>query len=271
MIVWQGVSVLYFLLMVGVLVTVHELGHFLAAKLVGVKVLRFSVGFGPALVSVRGRETEYRVGVFPLGGYVQLLGEDPRDEVADEERERSFSDKPLAARLLVVFAGPAANLLCPLLIYFAFFLQKDALPAAVIGDVLRGGPAAAADLRPGDRVVEIDGDAVRYWEEVEARVEAADGRTLRLKVIRDGKPRYAYVAPRGGLIGVTQGPFAPVIGVIDAASPAGRAGLRTGDQIVSVDGRPVESYAALEGALGRAGIRTQVAYLRPRRVPLGFA
>lgn len=278
------VSVLYFLLMIGVLVTVHELGHFLAAKAVGVKVLSFSLGFGPALLRFTGRETEYRVGAIPLGGYVKLLGEDPRERVAEEDRDRSFAQKSLPARLAVVLAGPAANLLCPLLIYFAVFLSRTEVPAAVIGDVLAGGPAAAAGVRPGDRVLEINGSRVSTWEDLESAVDAGAGSMLRFTLERDGKRSYSYITPRDhvlrnrrgehsrqGLVGVVQAPFAPVIGVLDAGSPAARAGLRTGDILIAVDGRPTPSYAALERELDRAGPRMQIAYLRPKDSGLGFA
>ena len=127
-------SVVYFLLMVGLLVAVHELGHFVAAKALGVKVVRFSLGFGPPLFRLRPGETELQIGIVPLGGYVRLLGEDPSEPVPPEDRGRSFADKALWRRLIIVFAGPAANLLFPLLIYFAFFFGHHELPAAVIGD-----------------------------------------------------------------------------------------------------------------------------------------
>jgi len=278
------VSVVYFLLMVGLLVTVHELGHFLAAKAVGVKVLRFSVGFGPALLRLRGRETEYQVGLIPLGGYVRMLGDDPTVPVSEEDRDRAFGARPLAQRLLVVLAGPAANLLCPLVVYFAFFAGHTRLPAAVIGDVLAGGPAAMAGLEPGDRVLAINDRAIRYWEDLEEAVDEHAGQTVRLKLERRGDTLYRYVTPRRtvirgragehegkGLIGIVQAPFAARIGVLDAASPAARAGLATGDLVISVNGRSVESYGELESALRRRWQRAEVAYLRPRRVPLGFA
>jgi regulator of sigma E protease len=279
-----AVSVVYFLLMVGLLVCVHELGHFAAAKALGVKVLRFSLGFGPALARLSGRETEYRIGCVPLGGYVRLLGEDPADPVADEDRDRAFSEKPLWARLIVVFAGPAANLIAPAVIYFAFFAGHRELPAAVIGDLLPGGPAAAAGLEPGDRVLEINDAQVRYWEELEQIVDRHAGAMLRFKLRRGAEEHFAYVAPRAhtirgrdgevaeqGLIGVVQAPFPAAIGVLDPASPAARAGLRTGDRVVSVDGRPVTSYTALERELGRSWKRASLAVLRPTRAAVGFA
>lgn len=277
-------SVVYFLAMVGLLVAIHELGHFIAAKALGVRVLRFSLGFGPPLLRVRARATEYQIGVIPLGGYVRMLGEDPGEAVAEDERAGSFSDRPLWQRLVVVFAGPAANLVFPLVVYFAFFAGDRDLPAAVVGDVLAGGPAADAGVEPGDRVLEINGRRIRYWEELEAEVDGHAGKMLRFKIRRGDKELFAYMAPRThvlrdrsgaaseqGLIGVVQAPFPPEIGVLDPASPAARAGLRTGDRIVSVDGRPVDSYGNLERALRASWKRTPIALLRPEKAPVGFA
>jgi regulator of sigma E protease len=278
------VSLVYFLLMVGVLVSVHELGHFIAAKALGVKVLRFSLGFGPAIARIRGPETEYQIGVVPLGGYVRLFGEDPSDPVSEVERDRSFSDKPLWRRLVVVFAGPAANLLCPVVIYFAFFLGHHELPAAVIGDVFPGGPAQSAGIEPGDRVLEINGTPIRYWEELEQVVDGNAGTALRMKLRRGGQDLWSWVTPRRhtmrsrngerseqGLIGITQAPFRASVGVLDTTSPAARAGLVTGDRVISVDGEPVESYSTLVAALKSHPRRAPVAYLRPRSAGFGFA
>src|SRR5580692_1059499 len=123
-------SVVYFLLLVGVLVVIHELGHFVAAKLLDVKVLRFSLGYGRPLVRVKLRETEYQVAVFPIGGYVRILGiEGEAGNPADAGR--SFASRPLWQRLVIVFAGPAANLILPVIIYFVFFAGHTVLPGAV--------------------------------------------------------------------------------------------------------------------------------------------
>jgi regulator of sigma E protease len=151
-------SVLYFLILVGVLVVIHELGHFLAAKLLDVKVLRFSLGYGRPLIRVKLRETEYQLGVFPLGGYVRILGvEDGDDGAAPGDTGRSFAARPLWQRLVIVFAGPAANFLLATGIYFVFFAGHTELPAAVVGDVIEDSPAAKAGLEPGDQVLAIDG------------------------------------------------------------------------------------------------------------------
>jgi regulator of sigma E protease len=277
-------SVLYFLILVGVLVAIHELGHFLAARALGIRVLRFSLGFGPALARFVGRDTEYRLGCIPLGGYVRLLGEDPAEAVPEAERPRAFSARPLRHRLIVVFAGPAANLLCPLVIYFFFFLGHSEVPAAVVGDILPDSPAAAAGLEPGDVILAIDDQPVRTWEELQASIDRGVDHSLLVTYTRTGREHSTYVTPRRsvlrqrdgrershGMVGITQTPLPPRIGVVDEASPAARAGLRTGDLIISIDGHAVDSWTVLSRRLREYHQRIQLAYLRPRRAPLGFA
>jgi regulator of sigma E protease len=289
----DAVSVLYFLLLVGVLVLIHELGHFVAAKLLDVKVLRFSIGYGRPLVRVRLRETEYQIGAFPIGGYVRILGiESAADEkegsgprppapgAPSPDAGRSFASRPLWQRLVIVFAGPAANLVLPVIIYFVFFAGHTALPAAVIGDVLEGGAAARAGLEPGDRVLEIGGRSVRYWEEIEAAVRSSPGAELHLRVSRAGKVFERYLTPIEetirsrdggravqGRVGITHAPFVPLVGVIDTASPAARSGLRTGDLIISIDGHPVRNWTDVQRSLGRIARRTSLVYLRSTEVP----
>lgn len=272
-------SVLYFLLLVSVLVVIHELGHFAAAKVLDVKVLRFSLGYGRPLVRVKLKETEYQLAVFPLGGYVRILGiEGETTEKADAGR--SFASRPLWQRLVIVFAGPAANLLLPIVIYFVFFAGHTVLPAAVVGDVLDGGAAASAGIEPGDRVLEIDGRAVRYWEEIENAVRSSAGKEVHLRISRNGRVFERYITPieevvryrdgritTQGRVGITHAPFVPLVGVIDGQSPAARAGLRTGDLIISVDGQPVRNWSDVQHHLGRLARRTSIVYFRGTEVP----
>lgn len=273
-------SIVYFLLLVGVLVVIHELGHFVAAKLLDFKVLRFSVGFGRPLFRVALGETEYQIALIPLGGYVRILGEDGGDDVPAREAGRAFHSKPLWQRLIVVFAGPVANLLLPVGIYFVFFAGHSRLPAAVVGDVLAGGPAANAGIAPGDSVVAIDGDPVRYWEELEQAVQQSIGQELRLRLRRGDKEFEKYIVPveqvvrtregqatPQGFIGVTHAPFLPLVGVIDPASPASQAGLRTGDLIISIDGEAVHNWTEVKARLERTTRRTSLVYLRGQAVP----
>ena len=273
-------SVVYFLLLLGALVIVHELGHFVAAKLLDFKVLRFSVGFGRPLVRLAASETEYQIGVVPLGGYVRILGEDDGDPVPDADAARAFGARPLWQRLIVVFAGPAANFLFPILIYFVFFAGHSQLPAAVVGDVIAAGPAARAGIEPGDRIVSVDGESIRYWEELEAIIDDGANRELRLAIKRGQRtiekllvPVERTVRTRDGRsahqvwIGVSQAPFRPQIGVVDPSSPAGRAALRTGDLIISIDGKDITNWTALRRALDGDPRRRTVAYFRGAPVP----
>jgi regulator of sigma E protease len=273
-------SVVYFLLLVGVLVAIHEFGHFLAAKLLDFKVLRFSIGFGRPLVRVRGRETEYQIALIPLGGYVRILGEDASDEIPPELSGRSFNAKPLWQRIVVVFAGPAANLILPVLIYFVVFAGRSELPAAVVGDVLADSPASRAGIEPGDRVVGIDGHSVRYWEELERAVQGGIGAELKLRIRRNEREIEKYIRPvphnersrdgraaRQGYIGITRAPFPPLVGVIDPASPAGRIGLTTSDRIISVDGNAVGNWTTLRRQVTLGMHARNVVYFRGTSIP----
>src|SRR5512137_1674403 len=136
------------------LIFVHELGHFVVAKLLGVKVLRFSIGFGARLAGFTWGETEYRLSVLPLGGYVKMAGEDPAQPIAPEDAGRTFLEQPPWKRLAIAFAGPAANLVFPFAVYLVVGLAQNgsAVPGPVVGTVVPASPAAVAGLRPGERV-----------------------------------------------------------------------------------------------------------------------
>ena len=152
-------SAFSFILVLGVLIFVHEFGHFITAKFFNIKVLKFSLGFGPKIFAKQFGETEYRIGCFPLGGYVKMFGEQPSEEISDEERNRSFTDKPVIQRFLVVLAGPLFNLLSALLIFFFIFaymgLPQD-IPGTEIGAISPDSPAQAAGFIPGDIITAID-------------------------------------------------------------------------------------------------------------------
>lgn len=186
------------LILVGLLIFVHELGHFAVAKLLGVKVLKFSLGFPPTIVSRRWGETEYMIGSIPLGGYVKLLGEDPdsQDKIAPEELPRAFSSKSLLARAAIIVAGPASNYLMAILILCAGYIAGMPVPASKIGKVLEESPALEAGIREGDHVVAIDGAPVSRWDQMSRVIEKSAGREVSLTVERSGDTVGLVVTPR---------------------------------------------------------------------------
>lgn len=252
--------------LLGVLILVHELGHFVMAKLFEVKVLRFSLGFGPKLLSWSAGATEYRLSLIPLGGYVRLLGEDPSEPVAEIDRHRTLFGKPLWQRYAIVIAGPVFNLVLPIAIYFVNYLGQRTLPPPAVGTVVPGMPAANAGILPGDRVETVDGKAIRYWEELESKMAASPGKTVRLGIRRGDDAEERDVTPvraqrrstfgRLEVVGrVGWGPqfHLPEVGVIDLTSPAWQAGLRTFDYVLGVNGTPVSRWADFDKAVARAG------------------
>ena len=160
-------TVLSFVIVLGLLIFVHEFGHFFFAKLFGVKVLKFSLGFGPKVVGKIVGDTEYLISAFPLGGYVKMLGEDPGEEVAAGEEHLSFPAKSLFARFSIVAAGPIFNLLFAVIIYFLiFFLAGEPVVGTRIGDVQPDSAAAAAGLMQNDVILSINGKKTEHWQDV---------------------------------------------------------------------------------------------------------
>jgi regulator of sigma E protease len=271
--------------LLGVLILVHELGHFILAKLFDVKVLRFSLGFGPRLLGWSTSSTEYRLSLVPLGGYVRLLGEDPTEPVAEIDRHRTLFSKPLWQRYAIVIAGPAFNLILPIAIYFVHYMGQRTVLPPTIGTVLSGLPAAEAGILPGDRIETIDGKPIRYWEQVEAATESSPGKTLRLGIRRGPDAEERDLTPlrteRRGTFGMPEtvgrvgwGAYfhLPEVGVIDLGSPAWQAGLRTFDYVLGVNGTPVTHWAEFEKAVARTGASPlRIAYLRGAESALPFA
>ena len=193
------VKVASIVVLLGGLIFVHELGHFLVAKLLRVKVVRFSIGFGPRLFGFTRGETEYRIAALPLGGYVKMAGDDPTEEVAPEDVGRGFLEQAPWKRLVIALAGPVANLVFPGVIFISLFLAQNGnpVPAPVVGTVTPGSPAEQAGLRPGDRILSVappGGTAVpvRYHGDVRELVSPHPGEALTLRVERDGKELAQY-------------------------------------------------------------------------------
>lgn len=189
-----AVNLIAALIILGVLIFVHELGHFLVAKLCGVKVEKFSLGFGRKLLGKRVGETEYLISVFPLGGYVKMLGESDDGEIDPADAGRSFSAKPPLVRFLIVAAGPSFNLLFAYLVFIVVLLIGYPLDSAKIGTLVPKKPAAAAGLKPGDVVVSVDGKKVTFWEEMATEIIDSKGATISIGV-RRGSESFTVAIP----------------------------------------------------------------------------
>lgn len=187
-------SLLWAVLVLGVLIFVHELGHFLVAKRAGVKVLKFSLGFGPKIIGLTRGGTEYLLSAIPLGGYVKMLGEDPKEEVADPEG--SFSAKSVGWRSLIILAGPGSNLLLAVAIFWVVFTIGVPTLATKVGEVMQNFPAHEAGVLAGDRIKAIDGHPIEKWEELATQIHKSPGRPVRLTVERVGDRFDLVVTPK---------------------------------------------------------------------------
>jgi regulator of sigma E protease len=180
-------AALSFLLVLGILIFVHELGHFLFAKLFKVRVLKFSLGFGNKLIGKTWGETEYLISAFPLGGYVKMYGEQPGEEVAEADKEVSFSHKTVGQRFWIVFGGPLFNLLFAVLVFWLMFVfagRPDLAETTKIGTISAGSAAEQAGLKKGDLILTINDHKVTSWEQVSSSVRDSGGKKMQLAVQR---------------------------------------------------------------------------------------
>lgn len=188
-------TLLYALVLLGLLIFVHELGHFIIAKLIRVKVLKFSLGFGPKVIGKKIGETEYLISSFPLGGYVKMLGEDGTEEIPEEERPRAYNYQPVWKRFLIVFSGPLFNLLFASLLFILIFMTGFPVLLPQVGEVLADSPAAKAGLLKGDSIIEIDSKPINRWDEMTEFIHKNPGRELLLKVKRDSQVMVFHLTP----------------------------------------------------------------------------
>ncbi|KAF0280360.1 RIP metalloprotease RseP [Spiribacter aquaticus] len=258
------INILGFVLVIGVLVAVHEFGHFWVARRVGVRVLRFSIGFGRPLLQRTGADgTEYVLAAIPLGGYVKML--DEREAPVDEaEQHRAFNRKPLWARNAVICAGPAFNFALAIVAYWLVFVIGATEVRPVIGPVAPESPAATAGLASGDEFLRVDGNRVQAWDEtVMTLIGAADDGPFPIEVERAGGARASLDLDLTGVqlleeqgevlerIGLQpmQPRIDPVINEVVEGSSAARAGLQPGDRIRALDGEPMDTWRALVMAI----------------------
>jgi regulator of sigma E protease len=234
-------------LVLGLMIFVHEVGHFLAAKFFRVRVLVFSLGFGPRVLHWKRGDTDYRISALPFGGYVRMAGEDPSANRQGDPGE--FLAKPRWQRFIVLVMGPTMNVLLAVLLLaglYRFHFQKPAYDEqpARLGDVEANSPASRIGLKPGDLVVRLDGLRNPRWEDVQLKILTSVGEALPLEVERDGKTLNLALTPRAeGPDRVGDAgwyPYAPgLIEKVEPGLPASQAGLMPGDQIVGVDGREI--------------------------------
>lgn len=189
-------SILAFVIVLGVLIFFHELGHFLVARLFGVGVEKFSLGFGPRIVGRTVGRTDYRVSAIPLGGYVKMVGEEPNAELNPEDLPYSFTHKHVFKRFCIVAAGPTFNLLLALLIFWGLFWVSGAyILRATVGEVRADSPAGRAGLMAGDQILAIDETPLDSWEEMSAAITNSEGRALRFQIQRDSEIRAVTITP----------------------------------------------------------------------------
>lgn len=252
-------TVLATLVTLGVLVTIHEWGHFWVARLCGVKVLRFSIGFGKPLWLRVGRDgTEYSIAAIPLGGYVRMLDE-REGEVPAALRSQAFNNKPVLQRIAIVAAGPLVNLLFAALAYWFLFIYGVSALVPMVGDVRPDSPAARAGVEPGYELLAVDGNPVRSWNEVNLSLAARVGESGRIELLL-GAPQQGYArsysvpverwavelereSPVTALGLIPWQPEIPaVIGLLAEGGRAAAAGLQVGDRVLEVDGEAVADW-----------------------------
>ncbi|MGE0469961.1 MAG: Zinc metalloprotease [Candidatus Nitrospira kreftii] len=252
----------WFLVVLGVLVAFHELGHFLAARWVGVKVLKFSIGFGPKIFGRQVGETEYLVSAVPLGGYVKLFGEDETEATTPDDRRRSFSHQGLWGKVLIVAAGPGFNFILAYLIFAGWLSTGSPLFVPTFRDLSAdvealapGSPASIAGMEVGDRIVRVNGQDISTKTELLDIVARSKGQPLSLEVRREEQLKMLTATPvpitgDGAspdeplyTIGVEETP--PLVTSVMHGSPASIGGLQPGDRVVSIEGHTIYTWAQM--------------------------
>jgi regulator of sigma E protease len=251
-------AVFWVVILLGVMILIHELGHFWAALAVGVKVETFSLGFGPRLFGFKRGETDFRVSAIPIGGYVRMLGELPGDETAGDPR--SFQAKARWQRAIVIIAGPLMNILLAIAIvtglYMHGFQTEVESSDTIISSILPNSPAAHAGLQPGDKILKIGGRKNPNWPDVLMTAALNANHALPVELDRRGQKLTVTVTPamdpKEG-IGIAGWRGGVLVGDVSKGSPAEAAGLRPGDSFIDVNGQPVTSISGVQQVVFRSG------------------
>ena len=238
----------------GFMILIHEFGHFAVAKWLGVRVEQFAIGFGKRLVGFRRGDTDYRINAIPLGGYVKMSGENPMDERSDDPRE--FMNHSRWHRFLIAIAGPTMNILLAIVLLTTVYMVHFEYPAVydeapVIGWVLKDSAAAKAGFQIGDRITRIDGEQNPTWEQVDLKEALSPGQPLDVQVERNGQTLEKSVTPEAaGIDQIGFAGWAPkeekvIITDLQPDMPAEKAGLKEGDQLIALDGKPLPAITAM--------------------------
>jgi regulator of sigma E protease len=262
----QVLTILAFLFVLGVLVFVHELGHFLAARRVGVRVITFSLGFGPKILKFTRGDTEYCVSIVPLGGYVKMAGENP-DDPGRSGQPDEFLSKTKWQRFQILIMGPLMNIALAVIVLALVLAQgahvaayKDEAP--VIGVVVHGSPAERAGVMAGDRILSVGSDKVETWEDLLMRVAMKPNRDVELSLLRGGQTISIAVRPAAegrfevGTLGVMPANTHPIIDSVIAGGPADKAGLKAKDEIVAINDEPMVFRQQLIAEISKHGGQT---------------
>ena len=261
-------SIVPLVVLLGLLIFVHEMGHFLVAKYFKVRVEVFSLGFGPKLFKFKRGDTVYALSAIPLGGYVKMFGDDPTATIDADQQKHSFTHKPVNQRIAVVLAGPIMNFLFAIILFAAIAMLGEQALQPKIGDVEAKSAAYAQGFRSGDLVKSVGGEPVTTWDDMMTRIQANGDRTLAFDVIHQGaeKPETLQVTPKlqenpnplswdnsiGDVDGLSTGAKSSFIGIMDPKSPAAIAGLKAGDRIKSINGVELTKWRELAVALPKA-------------------
>lgn len=257
-------AIIPFVILLGLLIFVHELGHFAVAKFFGVRVEVFSLGFGKKILQYKKGDTTYCISLIPLGGYVKMFGDDPSAPVEEEEKKYSFTHKPVGQRIAVVLAGPLMNFFFAIFIFLVISLIGEDVRAPKVGDIAEQSPAYELGFRSGDKVIAVNNSSVSTWDQFQHQLNISSNQNVHIKVQRENADLEADITATptlfpnpnilsvdsmiGSIEGLTHQAKASIVG-IRYNSPAYKAGLRTGDHIVKIQNRDIKYFREIDNIL----------------------
>lgn len=254
-----------FFLLLGMLIFVHELGHFAVAKLCGVRVEVFSLGFGKKILQLKRGDTVYCISLIPLGGYVKMFGDDPSKEVANDQKRYSFLDKSVSQRIAIVLAGPLMNLIFAVFLFMTIAVVGDDVPGTKLGDITEGSLAYTSGFRSGDQILQINSKPVETWQEVQQLIHASVDQSLNFVVKRNNQNDQVSITATptvgenenilsvnkkvGRIEGLQLESLAPIVGLSSLQSPAAKAGIQPLDMILKINGVEIKHFRSIEEQL----------------------